>query len=48
MGLLGDLATEPGHEKMQKLHVFNRLPTVSAASYHAGRARSAADNRLDL
>ncbi len=26
LGLLGDLETEAGHEKMRKLHVFNRLP----------------------
>jgi len=25
-GLLGDLETEAGHERMKKLHVFNRLP----------------------
>ena len=25
-GLLGDLRTEAGHERMRKLHVFNRLP----------------------
>lgn len=26
-GLLGDLETEPGHERMKKLHVLKRLPT---------------------
>ncbi|MCI0337952.1 MAG: electron transfer flavoprotein-ubiquinone oxidoreductase [Acidobacteria bacterium] len=28
-GLFGDLKTEAGHEKMKKLHVFNRLPRTS-------------------
>ncbi|MBK9314323.1 MAG: electron transfer flavoprotein-ubiquinone oxidoreductase [Acidobacteria bacterium] len=28
-GLLGDLETEAGHEKMKKLHVFNRMPKRS-------------------
>ncbi len=26
LGLFGDLRTEAGHEKLRKLHVFNRLP----------------------
>ena len=28
-GLLGDLGTEAGHERMKKLHVFNRMPKRS-------------------
>jgi electron-transferring-flavoprotein dehydrogenase len=26
LGMFGDLSTEAGHERMKKLHVFNRLP----------------------
>ena len=44
MGLLGDLTTEPGHEKMRKLHVFNRLPKFSGDFQQAPAER--ADNRL--
>ncbi|MEY4166200.1 MAG: hypothetical protein RIR52_24 [Acidobacteriota bacterium] len=44
MGLLGDLHTEPGHEKMQKLHVFNRLPGFIGDYQQAESDR--VDNRL--
>ncbi len=44
MGLLGDLETEPGHEKMRKLHVFNRLPRRQGEYIQADQPRP--DNRL--
>jgi electron-transferring-flavoprotein dehydrogenase len=43
-GLLGDLATEPGHERMKKLHVLNRLPT--SAGQHLQAVPQRCDNRL--
>ena len=43
-GLLGDLATEPGHERMKKLHVLNRLPT--SAGQHLQAEPQRCDNRL--
>jgi electron-transferring-flavoprotein dehydrogenase len=45
-GLLGDLATEPGHERMKKLHVLNRLPT-SAGQYLQSEPQRC-DNRLSF
>ena len=44
MGLLGDLHAEAGHEKMRKLHVFNRLPAYSGEFQQAPPQR--VDNRL--
>jgi len=44
MGLLGDLPTEAGHEKMRKLHVFNRLPRHRGDYQQAESPRH--DNRL--